>query len=464
MATIATLAVSLTARTNRFNRRMRRARGNVNRFSSSIWRSSRRMVKWGSVLMGIAAGGGLTLLMRRAFMTADSLAKTADKLGIGTEALAGFHHAAKLSGIETRTFDMALQRVTRRISEAAHGTGEAKDAIKELGLDAVALAAKSGEERFYAVVDALDRVKDSGDLVRLAFKLFDSEGVAVINMLKKGSAGLREWRRDAESLGLTMTRLDLGVIEGANDSLFRLRQLFHGVALAIARHIAPTVTHFANEIVYAATAGNDLGATVSNAFDTIGGAIGRVINQVLYFRAGLAKVRAEFLQLVLGLFEWPKSVLDKAYANPIWRTLLGLRRIPGGRPAGIETELAGLRLAIAEYEKEAERLAGLAATGAGETWVTEFFKSIALEAKRNAGGLRDVLGDLPGLDGAKAGRSLLGRQVSRRLDYFLTGPAAGAAAPAPQLQPQKVTNPTFVEIRDEIRRLRREMAKAAVTS
>ena len=40
--------------------------------------------------------------------------------------------AAKASGIEQQTLDMALQRFTRRAAEAAQGTGEAKDAMASI--------------------------------------------------------------------------------------------------------------------------------------------------------------------------------------------------------------------------------------------------------------------------------------------------------------------------------------------
>lgn len=64
----------------------------------------------------------------------DSLAKTADKLGVTTEALQTLRYQGELTGVSIDTTDMALQRMTRRVAEAAQGTGEAKDAIAELGL------------------------------------------------------------------------------------------------------------------------------------------------------------------------------------------------------------------------------------------------------------------------------------------------------------------------------------------
>jgi hypothetical protein len=47
------------------------------------------------------------------------------------DALQELRFAAKASGIEHQTLDMALQRFTRRAAEAAQGTGEAKDALAQ---------------------------------------------------------------------------------------------------------------------------------------------------------------------------------------------------------------------------------------------------------------------------------------------------------------------------------------------
>jgi hypothetical protein len=92
----------------------------------------------------------------------------ADKIGVGVEALQELRFAAKASGVEQQTLDMALQRFTRRAAEAAQGTGEAKDALAQMG---IALRDQSGNLR---------RSEDPAERVPLAFKLFDSEGVALV--------------------------------------------------------------------------------------------------------------------------------------------------------------------------------------------------------------------------------------------------------------------------------------------
>src|ERR671918_1825208 len=88
--------------------------------------------------------GGPRALIDRSISAADAIGKTADKIGVGVEALQELRFAAKASGVEQQTLDMALQRFTRRAAEAAQGTGEAKDALAEIG---IALRDQSGNLR-----------------------------------------------------------------------------------------------------------------------------------------------------------------------------------------------------------------------------------------------------------------------------------------------------------------------------
>jgi hypothetical protein len=98
----------------------------------------------GGALIGAATVGGLGALIDRSISAADAIGKTADKIGVGVEALQELRLAAKASGVEQQTLDMALQRFTRRAAEAAQGTGEAKDALAQMG---IALGDQSGNLR-----------------------------------------------------------------------------------------------------------------------------------------------------------------------------------------------------------------------------------------------------------------------------------------------------------------------------
>jgi hypothetical protein len=155
----------------------------------------------GGALIGAATVGGLGALIDRSISAADAIGKTADKIGVGVEALQELRFAAKASGVEQQTLDMALQRFTRRAAEATQGTGEAKDALAQMG--AARPERQPAPERGSACRRRRCSCPDRGpaERVRLAFKLFDSEGVALVNLLRNGSGALEEMRERARGEG-----------------------------------------------------------------------------------------------------------------------------------------------------------------------------------------------------------------------------------------------------------------------
>lgn len=238
MATIGSIAVNIVARTEKFTKGIMSAQSGLVKFGKTVLNVTKQIAMFGA---GVAAAGAaaLTYLVKGQFEAVDALAKTSDRLGIATEKLAGLRLAAEESGVSTATLEMALQRMVRRIAEAAQGTGEAQGALKELGLNAAALNQLSPDEQFRKIAGAMSQVSNQGDRVRLSMKLFDSEGVALVNTLKLGTAGLDEADAAAERLGLTVSRKMAAAVERANDAFGRLKMAIVGLARQLAVRLAP---------------------------------------------------------------------------------------------------------------------------------------------------------------------------------------------------------------------------------
>jgi len=194
-----------------------------------------------SSLILAAGAAGFGLLVKSSLNATDTLAKTASKIGTTTEALGALRYAADLTGVATNTMDMALQRFTRRTAEAAAGTGEAKGAIKELGINAQELNRMPLDQRMIVLADAFQGVTGESDKLRLAFKLFDSEGAALVNTLSQGSDGLKEMLGEAKLLGLTMSSSASKGVEDTVDSLTKLKSLFKGITNQTVAAFAPAI-------------------------------------------------------------------------------------------------------------------------------------------------------------------------------------------------------------------------------
>jgi hypothetical protein len=197
-------------------------------------------------LVAAAGPAAIGFLIKQSLTATDSLKKTADKIGTSTEALSKFQFAAELTGVSVETVNMAAQRFTRRLAEAARGTGEAKGALQELNINAEELKKKSLDEQMLDLADAFGNVQTSADKVRLAMKLFDSEGVSLVNTLAEGSDGLKEMFAEAETLGIVMSGRAAQGVEDANDALTKLFALFKGIRDQITAALAPVIEHLAD--------------------------------------------------------------------------------------------------------------------------------------------------------------------------------------------------------------------------
>lgn len=132
-----------------------------------------------------AVTAGFAALVKSQIDYGDQLQKLNIRLGTNVNQLDKLRKIAELSGVPFNTLTMSLQRMTRRLQEVAStGGGVAATALQRLGIEAKNIASLSPDEQFRIVATQLDKVADSGEKVALAFKLFDSEGVRVLNMTK----------------------------------------------------------------------------------------------------------------------------------------------------------------------------------------------------------------------------------------------------------------------------------------
>lgn len=238
MANVGTLTVQLSANSAALVAEFAKTQRRSKTFAQKVQGNLRTVGTVFTRLAGVA-GTALIGVSAASIKAADDLAKTSAKLGIAADELAGLRFAAEQTGVSTRKLDLGLQRFVRRAAEAAQGTGEARNAIKELGLDARDLASQSPDEAFRTLADAFSQVGSQSDRVRLGFKLFDSEGVALVNTLAAGRTQLDAFSAEARRLGLALDPQQLTNIQDAADAQNRLAKAFAGLGRQIGATLAP---------------------------------------------------------------------------------------------------------------------------------------------------------------------------------------------------------------------------------
>lgn len=200
----------------------RRAADRVGRSFSTLGRALSKLalpVGLGAGLGGLLSGAGI----KQAIDDLDKLAKQADKVGVTVEALQKFRFSAEQSGVATQTADMALQRFSRRVGEAAQGKGELVGVLEQYN---IATRDAGGRTRSLNAIlgdyaDVVAGAESQQEQLRLAFKAFDSEGAALVNLLRQGRGGMDDLASAAERLGIVQTE-QARAAEQASDALGRL--------------------------------------------------------------------------------------------------------------------------------------------------------------------------------------------------------------------------------------------------
>ena len=274
---------------NRTQRAFSQINGDLRGLGGSVTRVAGALRGLGAIL----AGGFLVAAGKNSLEFADRVDKLNARLGASTEFLSQMRFAAEQTGVSFDTFALALQRMQRRVAEAAQGSGEAKDALRELGFDASKLVELSLEDQFDLIAEALNGVGTDADKTRLAMRLFDSEGVALLQTMEGGAEAVRALRAEADRLGATLTGDMAEGAAKANDAVNRISTSFRGVVDELAINFAPAIEGIANFLAYAIPKALQIG---QSAFSFFAGAVARALAAVVGILQSFAAKVAEALR------------------------------------------------------------------------------------------------------------------------------------------------------------------------
>ncbi len=244
MAIIRSLAVNVTARTKQFESGMKRSSKVTQGLRGSVLNATKSLIPF---KLGLAAAAAAAVaLVKSQLATIDSLGKTADKIGVTTEALAGLRLAAELTGVAAGGLDKGLEKFIIRLSEARAGTGEAVDALNDLNLSADELINLSPDKAFIKVAESLQGIDNTADQARIAYDLFGRAGVDLVNTLRLGADGLADVQKQAVAAGQALSRIEVRSVEDANDAITILKATLKGMGGQVTTELAPAIEGTAN--------------------------------------------------------------------------------------------------------------------------------------------------------------------------------------------------------------------------
>lgn len=178
----------------------------------------------------------------------DQIGKLSARLGVSAEALSEYRFVAERSGVQFNALTKSWQRFAVGIGDAVNGTGEAKDALIALGIDAQKLAELPLDRQFEAVADAMGRVTNETERTTIAAKLFGQRGIELLQVMENGAAGIREMRQEAVEAGLSMSGEAADAAEAYADAVTNLKASFKGFSETLVLDAAPALTELVESL------------------------------------------------------------------------------------------------------------------------------------------------------------------------------------------------------------------------
>jgi outer membrane murein-binding lipoprotein Lpp len=183
---------------------------------------------------------------KQASSVADAIGKLSAATGVAVEPLQVFQKVAEYNGISGDKLGEALKRMTKRLSEAKMGFGEALPALERLGLNVTDLANMKPEQAFLKIGSAIGQLPQKGDQAAAAFKIFSDQGLAMVPMFADMEKNVKATAKEMTSLGLVLSGTQIKNIETMNDRFKDVYDTGKKLAAQVLANFAPAITQ-ANE-------------------------------------------------------------------------------------------------------------------------------------------------------------------------------------------------------------------------
>lgn len=227
----------------------------VNDLKKGLDQGKSRVSEFGNMVKRIFAGIGFALvtkkitgLVKESIDLMDTMAKTAQKVGVATETLSGLKYAAEISGVQFGTLSTGLRLFAKNMYDASNGIGEAKDAFADLGVSVTDSDGnlKSVNTLLAEVADKMKGLENETQKTAIAQRIFGRSGSELIPLLNQGSSGIRRLMEEAKRLGIVIDTDTARAAEDLNDNLRALREAVNGLFMSLAKDLLPGLVDTTN--------------------------------------------------------------------------------------------------------------------------------------------------------------------------------------------------------------------------
>lgn len=306
-----------TAKLNNMEGQLRDVDKEVDETGDSMEEAGEKTKGWADVMKGQlladAIKGGLSKLADMAKSAASAMwdaskagAAYGDEIltlqsttGLNTDTLQEYKYMADLVDVSLDTVAGSLSKLTRSMSSAKGGTGEAAEAFKELG---VAITDENGnlrknEDVFNDLLTALGKIDNETERDAKAMTIFGKSAKELNPLIEAGADRLNELRKEAHDTGYVLSGSALNALSKQQDAMDRLGKKTEALKNRFVSGLAPGIAKAADKMAetfdnpYVKRGMDNLSATLGNIVDEAANLVSDILPGIIQFFSSDPKIR-----------------------------------------------------------------------------------------------------------------------------------------------------------------------------
>lgn len=227
----------------------RQGGASVRSFGDQMEALRKRIFNVRTALVAVAGITALGFFIQRQLAAADAIAKTADRIGISTDALQELRFAAGIAGVSISQLDTGLARFVRNMGDLARSSSETQTALRDLDAELLNNLRSTSDvnRQLELAFERLAAIEDPARRASVAVALFGRAGQAFTLMAQD----VTDLRQEARDLGLVLEEELLRNSERANDELSKLAQVIGTQLTRVVIENADSITRLATSLLNA---------------------------------------------------------------------------------------------------------------------------------------------------------------------------------------------------------------------
>lgn len=264
-------------------------------FSSSVKKAAKALTG-----LGIAAGvAGVALaakFTKDGLDSIDMMTKLGRTVGATQAEMVALTRTFERVGLTQAEVQSTLQRFTKRLGEAATGSGAAAQTLYDLGLSARELINLPLPDALGIVGERIQEIGSAAEKSAVAADIFGRRGLALVLATDDLAGQIAISTDEVQKFGVAIDQVDAQSIEDAQDAMSGLGLILDGVANQMAVVFAPAIVEISERIADSSAATGGFRVLILDTFRAGTQAILLFRDAIRAIDIGIASAKLAFLE------------------------------------------------------------------------------------------------------------------------------------------------------------------------